>query len=278
MRTRIPLIVAVAALAACGDDDPVADSLPSVPAASTAPAPTSPEPALEGREFIASGVEGHELVEDSQVRLSFDGDTIGASGGCNSLASTWSLAGDRLVVADMAMTEMACEPAARMEQDTWLASFLTGGPSVTLDGDALTLTGADAVITLVDREVAEPDRELEGTTWVLDSIVSGDAVSSVPTGTPVPTLNFAAGQLAVDTGCNTGGAGYSAAEGVLMIEPIRLTRMACAEPAGNEVEASVIAVLDGSPRYEIESDVLTITNGDGGLVYRAMDAGGPAGG
>ena len=45
-----------------------------------------------------------------------------------------------LVVAEMAMTEMACEPAALMDQDTWLAAVLTSRPTVALDGDTLTLT------------------------------------------------------------------------------------------------------------------------------------------
>ena len=35
--------------------------------------------------------------------------------------------------------------------------FLTSGPTYTLDGDTLTLTSGDLVITLVDREIAVPD-------------------------------------------------------------------------------------------------------------------------
>ena len=33
----------------------------------------------------------------------------------------------------------------------------------------------------------------------------------------------------------------------------------------------MLAVLEGASTYEIEADVLTITKGDTGLIYRAMD-------
>ena len=60
-----------------------------------------------------------------------------------------------------------------------------------------------------DREVADPDRPLEGTRWVVDGIVAGDAVLSIP-------------------------AGVTAA----------LTRKACA-PEAMAVEQAVTAVLSG---------------------------------
>ena len=99
-----------------------------------------------------------------------------------------------LVVPGMAMTEMACEPAALMDQDTWLSAVLTSRPTVALDGDTLTLTADGAVITFVDREVADPDRPLEGTTWNVEGLVSNDAVSSIPAGGRVPTLRFEGGR------------------------------------------------------------------------------------
>ena len=52
--------------------------------------------------------------------------------------------------------------------------------------------------------------------------------------------------------------------------PIATTRMACDEPT-MEVEAHVLDVLQGTVTYEIEADVLTLTNGDLGLTYRAAD-------
>ena len=83
-----------------------------------------------------------------QITLAFDGDRLSATGGCNQLGSTWSVDGDVLVVAEIASTRMACEPATLMDQDTWLSSLLTSDPTVTLDGDTLTLTEGQSSITL----------------------------------------------------------------------------------------------------------------------------------
>jgi heat shock protein HslJ len=138
-------------------------------------------------------------------------------------------------------------------------------------GDTLRLTGDSATITLIDDEVAEPDRRLEGTPWVLTELIDAPAVPVVPA-TPAPTLRFDAGEVAIDTGCNTGGATYEAADGTLTVGPIRLTRMACTNPDASTRETAVLAVLEGTSSYEIEGDVVTITKGDAGLIYEATDA------
>jgi len=94
-------------------------------------------------------VTGFELVAGTQIRLTFTGDQISAAGGCNQLGSTWSLDGDVLVVGEVASTLLACEPASLMDQDTWVAALLTSDPTITLDGDTLTLTEGQSSITLV---------------------------------------------------------------------------------------------------------------------------------
>ena len=58
---------------------------------------------------------------------------------------------------------------------------------------------------LLDREVAEPDLNIVGPTWTVESIIHGDAVSSVPAGA-IATLVFKAdGTIDVNAGCNRGG-------------------------------------------------------------------------
>ena len=193
---------------------------------------------------MSTEVVGFDLVPGSEIRLTFEGDRIGAAGGCNQLSSTWALEGDvapKLVVGDMASTMMACEPATLIDQDTWLSSFLTSDPTVALDGDTLTLTVGQSAITLVE----EPDQTLEGPTWTFDSILSADAVTSVAVARP-PTLTFAGGrwQVAVDTGCNTGSGTYEATATEITFGPIALTRIAC-DDATAQVEAAITTVLDG---------------------------------
>jgi heat shock protein HslJ len=273
VRSLVLLAAVVVLLGACGDSEPAADSSAptTAPATTTAPASavTVPPPALDGHEYVSTDVTGDDLVAGSEIRLTFDGGNLGANAGCNQLGGTWSLEGDVLVVPEnMVMTEMACAPAL-MEQDSWLAEFLSSRPTVDVADDTLTLSGGDVTITLVDREVADRDRPLEGTHWELDSLVSADAVSSVAT-ERMPSLKFEHGEVMVETGCNSGSGSYELAQQEITFGPIATTRMACDEPT-MEVEAHVLNVLQGTVSYAIEADVLTLSNGDLGLTYRAAE-------
>ena len=74
-------------------------------------------------------------------------------------------------------------------------------------GDELVLEDGATVITLLDREVADPDLPLVGPVWTVTAIITGDAVSSVPEGV-IATLVFTDdGLVMVNTGCNSGVAG-----------------------------------------------------------------------
>lgn len=249
-------------------------SLPSAGEPATSAGGADRSAVLADRTFVSDTVEGRALVDGSQLELSFDGDRLGVAGGCNQLGSTWTLDGDVLAVAELSMTQMACEPAALMDQDAWVAEFLSSGPIVAIDGATLTLSGSaggmDAVVTLTDREVADPDRPLEATSWTLESLLSADAASSVPVGVRTPTIAVVDGRIEVDAGCNTGSAPVEVRDAELGIGPLVLTRVAC-DAATNDVEQQVVGVLQGNVAFAIEADRLTLTSGDGGLVYRAAD-------
>jgi heat shock protein HslJ len=283
--------VASVTLVACGDDTPdssgqatstaastttaaAATSSTSTTAAPTTTAAVSIADALRGTTFVSTAVEGYTLVPDTKVTLTFDGENLSAQGGCNTLGGTWSLDGDVLVVPPMVRTMMACEPSALMDQETWLDAVLTSKPTVAVDGDTLTITADGATVTLLDREVADPDRPLEGTTWTAESLISAEAVSSIPAGVRPPTLRLDDGQVSVDTGCNTGRGSYTLAGDAITFGPLATTRMACVDPNGQQVETAVLAVLTGTATSAIDGPVLTLTNGANGLQLRAApDAG-----
>ncbi len=290
-------VVGAVALAACGDSSPDAD--PQAAATTTDPStgtagaaatttttapPTAPTTtaapdlaaALPGHTYVSTAVEGFTLVDGTQIVLTFDGANLAANAGCNQLSSSWSVEGSVLVAPAMAQTEMACDPAALMDQDTWLSSVLTSRPTLTLNGDTLTIAAQGATVTLLDREVADPDLPLEGTVWTVDTLVTGDAASSLPAGVRAPTLTLEGGNLLVDTGCNTGRGGYTIAGDAVTFGPIATTRMAC-EPAAMQVEQQVLTVLSGTATFAIDADALTLTNGAGGLVARAAPSA-PGGG
>lgn len=250
------------AIAACGGDDsdatPVTDPEPP-PTAPPVTAPPSPE--LDGREFLSESVDGYELVDDTIIRLSFDDGALSANAGCNTLFGAYTVVEGQLRAPMLGTTEMGCEMEL-MAQDRWLTDILSLEPRVELDGDTLTLRGAGgATLVFLDRTVADPDRPIVGTRWVLDGIRTQDAVSTVPEGVIASLTIDDEGAAVVEAGCNRGSAGVEIGDDTLVFGPLALTRMMC-EPGAMDVEAAVTAVLDGEVAYRIDADRLTIDSAD----------------
>jgi heat shock protein HslJ len=264
-RTALALLTLSAlALAACGSDDdsPAAgDSLPEVGAAVTADD-------LVDRSFESTDVTGHELVADSTIELAFLADRVAARAGCNSMNGGFTITDGTLeLTSPMASTMMACSDEL-MAQDTWLNEFLSSGPAIALDGDVLTLTGDDASLTLAEVQPTE----LEGTTWTVTGIVANEAVSSIPMDAEA-SITITDGTAAIMTGCNSGSTDVEITDTTITFGPIALTMMACS-PELTELEAAVLATLDGDVTYEIAGDSLSLRNdGPDGEVGLELTAG-----
>jgi heat shock protein HslJ len=253
------VVLALLALAGCGDRSTPTD-----------PGSDRDEP-LRGRTFLSTAVTesgtARPLVDGTRVSLRFTDDgRLLADAGCNTLSGPVTVAGGRLEVAGMAMTEMACDPA-RHEQDTWLGKLLEGKPSWRLDGTNLVVASASTELVLADREVAEPDLALRGTKWTVDTLVDGEVVSSVPA-TASASLLFEADTVAVSSGCNSGSAGYQVSGESIRFGDLITTDKACDQDA-TALEQAVQAVLQGEVTATIDSDRLVLTHPSGkGLQLR----------
>ena len=264
----VPVVILATALSigACGDADDT----------------TSPQPDqldLVGRTFIGDNVtvddKPYPLVKGSQLRLTFDDGSIGASAGCNSMGgdASWDDGVLDVLGQGLAMTEMACaEPL--MQQDTWFADILMSKPRLQQVDTTLTLTSGSTIVVLTDEEIVVPDASLTGGMWQLDSIIAGDAASSVPAGVD-STLQFTDdGELRAALGCNSGRGSYSVDGDTLSIDPLATTKMACQPPAA-DVETTVLGVLQGDVTFSIDGESLVLTaqkvtgSGATGLVYRS---------
>ncbi len=144
--------VAALALSACGGDDAASTPVPDPEPPPTAPPTTVTQPVeLDGREFVSVSVEGYDLVEGTDIRLSFDDGSLSANAGCNTLSGGYTTSDGRLVVQQLATTEMACDMEL-MVQDRWLTDILSLEPIVEVEGDTLSMQGAGgAMLELVDR-------------------------------------------------------------------------------------------------------------------------------
>jgi heat shock protein HslJ len=227
------------------------------------------EPGLAGLDFLLQSVDGHTLVPDTTVRLSFFGASeLSFNAGCNSYSGTYSLCDGKLCISELGGTEIGCGPGLH-EQDEWVAELLQSSPVLTRAGAALTLADADATLEFLDSEVADPDRQLTGRVWGIDTFIQNGAASSLPTAAQ-PTLQFGAdGSLRVYDSCNTGTGSYTRAGSTLTISGLgeRLGYTAIYCPAGSDsVQVQTQRVMAaGEVVIEIDAARLTILRGEVGL-------------
>jgi heat shock protein HslJ len=243
MRTKLTfalIVVALAGLAGCGRGTE-----------SQAGTAGSPGDEPWGRTFLSTDVteqgRPRPLVSGTRITLTLveDGHRLGAQAGCNQMGGPVSFDGDRLVVRDLATTDMGCDPP-RHAQDEWLARFLTSRPQWTWSDSTLTLDNGSARIVLRDRAVADPDRPLRATRWVVDTIVDGETASSVP---PDAEAFIALGdddRFQGNTGCNGmgGNSAVSESTSTITFSEVITTKMACSDER-MRVERAVLATLDG---------------------------------
>jgi len=263
--TTLLLLALVFATAACGRE--------RLPQAGSAE-PSDGEP--WGRTFLSTAVtengQPKPLVAGTRITLNFvaDGHRLGAQAGCNQMGGPASFQGGRLVVNDMATTEMGCDPP-RHAQDEWLAGFLTSRPQWSLDGPTLTLDNGTARVVLDDREVANPDRPLRGTKWVVDTIIEGESASSVPAGAEAYMVFGDDNHFSGNAGCNGMGGDSVIHEdtSTITFSGVLTTKMACQEDR-MRLERAVLATLDGDVAYQVDAEVLRLDGPDGhGLRLRA---------
>ena len=115
---------------------------------SSTPASGVSSASLEGKTFVSTSVTGHSLVPGTTVTLSFEGPTLAASAGCNTMSGAYTLDNSTLRWTGLPLsTLIGCEPALAA-QDQWLTNFLYTGAAASLTGNQLTLTSNSITVKL----------------------------------------------------------------------------------------------------------------------------------
>ncbi|MFD1813267.1 META domain-containing protein [Rhodococcus gannanensis] len=251
------LAIAALALAACSDSGSAASD--------------SPQSDLLGRTFVSTTVDGAQIPGGGPLTVEFtEPDRIAGTAGCNRATGTADFSGGTIVTGPLATTMMACM-GENADSDQWLASFFAAKPAWELDGDTLTLRTDASTVTLLDRRIAQPDRPLTGTTWVVDTTITPAAVtSSLAIEKAAPTLQIADdGTVTGSTGCNSFTGRAEVSGETITFGPLATTRRACV-PELAEVEQAVLTTLTGTATATVESDRLQLMNTNGtGLGLRA---------
>jgi heat shock protein HslJ len=166
---------------------------------------------------------------------------------------------------NMVMTEMACEEPMMTVESAYHAA-LAAVSHVARSGDELTM-GGEGVELVFSLLPPVPDEALEGTRWMLDSLIQGDAVSSVQ-GDAWLILE-ADGTMTGSTGCRDLSGRYVVSGDQLMWTDLRAEGECSADLELQD--RMVIGVLE-QPIVAIEGNRLTLSQPDGtGLGYLAPE-------
>ncbi|MGC4938006.1 META domain-containing protein [Kribbella sp. DT2] len=226
---------------------------------------------LSGKTYLATALTENgapkKLAPSTQISLTFKDDgSLGANAGCNSIGGTASTDGGTLKVADLNMTNMACD-TPRQQQEDWLLSVLNSEPTWKTEADQLTITGQDKVIVLQDRETAQPDVALDSTKWVLESVIAGETASTPGNGGAYLTIN--GGRVTGSTSCNELQGVVARTGDKLTFGEIGTTRRACSGAAG-ALEKTMLATLNGEVTYTLDGGKLQLrTPARTGLDFKA---------
>lgn len=225
---------------------------------------------LDGTSWTVTAINGAAPVAGSRPTMTFTGSTVSASTGCNSLSTTYTLNGTAMTVSPQAaITAMACADDL-MKQESVFTAALAKVAKMSLTGDTLALQDASgASLFSLAKAVPPAAKPLEGTTWKLDGIRKGEAVSSVVSGSVV-TMQITGGKLA-GTACNTFRAEVTTSGTQISVGPVASTKMACASEELTTQEQKVLTVLGAATSYEITGSRLTLSSTDGsGLEFTAQ--------
>jgi heat shock protein HslJ len=246
------LLVAVLALTACGGG-------------------SGPAAALAGEwEFTGGTAAGADLPSPQGARatLEVDEQQVRGIAFCNHYFSSYRLDGSSFAVDGLGSTEMACEPDVMTAESAFLAA-LGAVDAVGASEGALLLTG-DGIELRFTPVAQVPDSPLEGTRWVLESVIEGQTASST-VGDPAVLLLDADRTAEATTGCRTITGTWLVEAGALVVDALLGDGAPC-PPDVERQDAHVTAVLESGPAVGIREDQLTLTTDDGrGLVYRAED-------
>lgn len=237
------------------------------------PAPgggTSQQVDLDGSWHLVSGrdAEGTFVLRGREVTLKVDGRDAGGTSACNLYGTEVTVDGDAVRFGAAMGTEMACEPPVMELERRYLAG-LQAVERAERTEETLTLSGPDVVLEL---ELDPPVRDaaLVGTTWVLESLIDGETVSStMGRGTLVLAED---GTLTGSSGCRILRGSYELDGDRLVVGELLADPAAgrCAEGAEAQHD-HVVGVLRDGPTVAVQGDRLTLTARDGqGLDLRGQ--------
>jgi heat shock protein HslJ len=202
-----------------------------------------------------------------RATLSADGHRLTGTAFCNGYGGRYRLDDDRLHVADVAQTLMACPGPGVMEAEAAFLTVLTAGDlRLGWAGDELVLQNDQGVLRFRP-QTPVPTADLVGTRWVLESLVDGEMASST-VGEPAVLQLADDGTFTASTGCRPFSGRWRASGDTVTLD-YEWPDASC-PPEVEAQEQHIVGSIGKGFQVEIDGDRLTVTGPGGqGLIYRA---------
>ncbi len=100
---------------------------------------------LDGTSRVLIQLGGDPPLTGRTITVAFDDGRVRCSGGCNQYGGPYQVDGDRIAVAELAWTLMACAEPSLMEQEARWMGFLGSVRSLQLGEGTLQLVGPEGV-------------------------------------------------------------------------------------------------------------------------------------
>lgn len=205
-------------------------------------------------------------VAGSPINLKIDGTQAGGTAACNHYGGQIRVSGSDVSFSEIFQTEMACIDDKVMASEAAYMTALLKITTAERSGNALVLSGPGVELRFA-LIPAVANADLVGTTWVLDSLIRGDAVSSTIGEAAMLQFN-ADGTFAASTGCRDVTGTYTVDGDQVQATLDPYDTIGCAEGLGDQ-DSHVLKVFSGAFTVTIQGASLTLTAGDVGLGYRA---------
>lgn len=207
------------------------------------------------------------------VTLAFGNDgRIAGLAGCNRYFATYQDKGTTITIGQVGSTMMYCGQPGVMEQESAYLTLLSQVTTFTQEGGRLSLYNAKGTKILAFTKTIPPEpKPLVGTNWTLESVHTGNAVSSGITGTTITAVFDDDNRISGSAGCNRYIAHYDVTSTSLSISETGLTKMMCGIPGVMNQESTYVNLLKTTRSYTIEGNQLALLEKSGVriLTFRA---------
>jgi heat shock protein HslJ len=237
-----------------------------IAAGCTGKPPVSSDLRLNGTRWVLTDYVSYgtsrQALDGTTVTLEFSNDgRIAGSAGCNHYFAVYGMKSTAITIGPAGSTEMYCSATGVMDQESAYLALLQKASLVTAGNDRLAFADANGTTILSFTRIFPPAPEpLVGTNWTLDSVYSGDAVSSVIAGTTITAVFGEDGSVAGSAGCNHYFASYNVTGPTMSIGPAGSTKMYCTGPGVMQQESSFLASLSRAASFTITGNRLSLTD------------------